>query len=99
LVFNAVKEVETQTQTTCHSPSSLCQSDEEAQFLWLKHRESTVGAVVPGMKEGNVHLWHSAFWSLSDVCISESLEEASCRELIDSSCAMTYQNDTNNKTS
>jgi hypothetical protein len=33
LVFNAVKEVKTQTQTTWHSPSSLCQSDEEARFL------------------------------------------------------------------
>lgn len=45
VLFNdAVKEVKTQTQATCHRPCSLCQSDEKAEFLWLTYLESAIGS-------------------------------------------------------
>lgn len=44
VLFNAVKEVKTQTQTTWHRPCSLCQSDEEAEFLWLTYLDSSIGS-------------------------------------------------------
>lgn len=37
---------------------------------------------VPGMKEGQIHLWPSArMCSFSNVCVSESLEQGGCRAL------------------
>lgn len=86
-LFNAVKEVKTQTQTTCHSPSSLCQSDEEAQFLCLKHRESTVGTANSWNERGKSFtsgLVHFGALFLM-FAFQSPLEEASCRELINSS--------------
>lgn len=79
VLFNAVKEVKTQTQTTCHRSCSLCQSDEEAEFLWLTYLESARDAASSLNERGiSSPLVFAYFFSLFDICILESLKPAGC---------------------